>query len=238
MDMHIKTYTRVIAMMLALLLIATVVPLQTAKADVVGSGGGGGGTGYSNSFLAWGNIANSHSGIRVSVVDSEGKNQLRSPSLELETGNNRIRVSVDILADNLYNNIRNGIKKPARYTENKFGYGDKKGLTYVNMATVTDKMYNAIEDHPKDYGKTAEELKDFKKKLIEDGKEFPNSVKTVNGIFQGNGKDVRSFFVLGQLGAYDQATQVKLDVDTKLEGLGNLDVGEFDRQLKELVAQK
>ncbi len=40
MSMHRETYTRAIAMILAMLLIATAVPLQTAKATNIGNGAG------------------------------------------------------------------------------------------------------------------------------------------------------------------------------------------------------
>jgi len=127
-------------MLLAVMLVTSVIPLQTAKADMVGSGGGGGATGYSNSFLAWGNIPNGHSGIRVSVVDSDGKNQLQSPALELATNNKNIRVSVDILGDTLYENLKNGTKRPHYYTENKFGYGDREGFVKLSISTIVGNM--------------------------------------------------------------------------------------------------
>jgi len=45
-------------------------------------------------------------------------------------------------------------------------------------------------------------------------------------MFQGNGKDVRSFFVLGELGAFEEAKKIQIDISTKI---GNLDIEEFDR---------
>ncbi len=130
----------------------------------------------------------------------------------------------------MWNDLANGDKAPHYYNENKFGYGDKL-TSKISIGTIQKRMRDAIKDHPTGYGKEGTEREKYK----DDLEQFPNSVKNIGRVLHGNGKDVRSFFVLGQLGKFEEAKKIQIDISTKI---GNLDIEEFDRQLKELVAQK